>query len=384
MASRAHQRMGELRGILNSAIKTRSPTGLTVHSRIWVKEKSRLKGMRDELREIKTNLGLYFSGRGSTYTINNTVLLRHVQFENIQFTQTQNQHARRVTTLLEGIARQLNGLNGLPEEQRRLNNLLQDLGVRLVAETRQSRIIVEESSQSQQQHLTQTTTTTETKTSRFKIEFSRFQKRSCTSFCSCVCHKRTRFRSPTFARRLLGSLCVGYSSIPLFAQKCSEETCREKTNFSATFTYYFPSWLISKMISLIFITTAAGDPAACLSIRPLNRDFSIFRMASTGDLSGIKSILGTRNVHPSVGYHGGWTPLHYAITHGHAAVCKLLVAAGADPNVEDNTFQQSALDWAWTRILGNSFPHKMSLEFQEIFNDRDCLEETGWAKIVID
>lgn len=46
----------------------------------------------------------------------------------------------------------------------------------------------------------------------------------------------------------------------------------------------------------------------------------------------------------------------------------------------------SALEWAWTKILGNSFSPEATQEMEDLFNDRDCLEEMGFTylhKIVL-
>lgn len=58
------------------------------------------------------------------------------------------------------------------------------------------------------------------------------------------------------------------------------------------------------------MTTPLGDLDGVIKIRKLTRDFSIFRFASVGDLTGIKRLLELRTAHPSAGFWGNWTPLH--------------------------------------------------------------------------
>ena len=101
----------------------------------------------------------------------------------------------------------------------------------------------------------------------------------------------------------------------------------------------------------------------------------------------MKSLLVRKTDHPSAAFWGGWTPLHYAIAGGHAAMCRLLLSSKADPHVEDGDNQQSALEWAWMKILGKAFDKPLLLAFQSIFTDRECLEEMGFTiihKIVLD
>ncbi|CAO2653373.1 Nn.00g027840.m01.CDS01 [Neocucurbitaria sp. VM-36] len=53
----------------------------------------------------------------------------------------------------------------------------------------------------------------------------------------------------------------------------------------------------------------------------------------------------------------------------------------ADPMIEDGHNQISPLEWAWTKILGGSYEHDTQAEMEELFSDRDCLEEMGFAKL---
>jgi ankyrin repeat protein len=78
---------------------------------------------------------------------------------------------------------------------------------------------------------------------------------------------------------------------------------------------------------------------------------------------------------PSIDY------LQYAISNGQAAVCKLLLSEKADPLIEDGANSQSALEWAWCKILGKSFEPDCLQEFETIFSDRECLEEFGFSEI---
>lgn len=195
------------------------------------------------------------------------------------------------------------------------SNAIQSLGNGVTASARieQSHTVSSQQTTRLSPNALQSTETRETTISSFKLEFSRFQKKSCSRLCSCACHYRSRYRSPLLANQILGSLFIGFSSLPFIAPRCTERSCTRRSPFSATFTYQFPSWLIARVVSLIFITTAAGDPAACLKIRHVNRDFSIFRMASIGDVTGIQSLLKQKVAHPSATFCGGWTPLHVRV-----------------------------------------------------------------------
>lgn len=143
-----------------------------------------------------------------------------------------------------------------------------------------------------------------------KLDISRFRKLSCKPFCSCPCHRRFRRRCSSMTNRIIGHLFLGYSSLPFVGPTC-EEGCMQKAKFSATFTYYFPSWFVVwKALSLVMMATQLGDLGGVIEVRKLSRDFSIFRFACVGDIAGIKRLLERRSVHPSAGFWGNWTPLH--------------------------------------------------------------------------
>lgn len=144
----------------------------------------------------------------------------------------------------------------------------------------------------------------------FKLDISRSRKLSCKPFCSCLCHRRIRRKSPSITNKILGHLFLGYSSLPFIGPDC-EEGCVQKAKVSATFTYYFPSWLVIRnALSLVMMTTQLGDLGRVIKVHKLTRDFSIFRFACVGDIAGIKRLLESRSVHPSAGFWGNWTSLH--------------------------------------------------------------------------
>jgi hypothetical protein len=217
--------------------------------------------------------------------------------------------------LLLDILRQFNRIDGLEGEQRRSNDLIRALTLRLLSEPGFQPIEAapaDPTSTTPAERLPPLTGTSDYNSSIFKLDISRFRKNACRPFCSCACHRRYRRRAPTLTNKLLGSLFLGYSNLPFFTVSCDEPTCIQPSSFSATFTYYFPSWfIVRRMLSLIIMTTTLGDQGACLKIRKIQcKDFSIFRMAAIGDWKGIKSLLDRRVEHPSASWWGGWTPLH--------------------------------------------------------------------------
>lgn len=247
---------------------------------------------------------------GSTYSQRSVTLLGRVLLESARTTQYQTERSNQFDSRLQVLTQQLAELSTVPKSQRQLLALIEGSSVAVVAsaetstgstinttttttttittttesnrdETRPASAAAEADPQATGPSPQRPTGTAMTETTRFttvtssesvsrlKLEFSRFRKQGCVPDCECSCHQRRRYKSPSFAPRVLGEFFIGFSSLPLLSRRCSDERCTQRSPFSATFTYYLPTFLLNKMVSLVFITTSQGDPAACVKIRPL-------------------------------------------------------------------------------------------------------------------
>ena len=216
----------------------------------------------------------------------------------------------------------------IPEAQRQLITLVENLNTAVVTTEERSRqntttttteiahVVsnpvttssggeTRDASQPDSSTITTSSTTVSTESvSKLKLEFSRFQKRGCVPECECKCHQRRRYRSPSFIQKILGELFIGFSNLPLLSTRCSDDRCTQKSPFSATLTYYLPTLFLKKMVSLVLITTSQGDPAACLKVRPLSSDFSIYRAVENKNLQAVRKMVDSRQSHPSATFKG--------------------------------------------------------------------------------
>jgi hypothetical protein len=258
------------------------------------------------------------------------VLLKRSLLENAQRFEQGVQRNNEVNTMLKLLARQLAEITSIRDAQQQLLTLIEGLNQAVVTseqrlmktittttvtethnETGNGRTVPPQISHSDQAGAhaptsTSTSTTISTESvSKLKLEFSRFQRKGgCVSERECTCHRRRRYRSPSSAQKFLGEALMGFTGLPLFASPCSDSRCVERSPFSATMTYYLPTLLLNRMVSLIFITTSQGDPAACIKIRPLNSDFSIYRAVENNDLEGVRNVITCRTAHPSAAFNG--------------------------------------------------------------------------------
>jgi hypothetical protein len=261
----------------------------------------------------------------STFARRSVVLLKRVLVESTQTAQQQVARSDKFDATLHSLAEQLAELSVLPKSQQRLVSLIETLGTAALTAEETSRKTVKQTTtqanvvtddlaptttprdlppDQNADFITTSTTTTTESISRLKLEFSRFQKRGCLPACECSCHRRRRYRSPSFAQKVVGELFIGFSSLPLLSKSCEDPRCVQRSPFSATFTYHLPTLLFSKMISLIYITTSQGDPAACIKVRPLSTDFTIYRAVEKNDNQLVRSLVDKRLAHPGATYKG--------------------------------------------------------------------------------
>jgi len=69
----------------------------------------------------------------------------------------------------------------------------------------------------------------------------------CNRFCKCQCHIPGRVETPRWLRAVAGSLFYAYTGSPwLHRRSCNYVKCKGHSTYSSQFTYYFPSWMISR------------------------------------------------------------------------------------------------------------------------------------------
>ena len=137
--------------------------------------------------------------------------------------------------------------------------------------------------------------------------------RSCEGHCSCICHSKYPYKSPRLVSKLLGSLFIGYSGLPLSTQQCNLSGCINQTR-SIQVSYTFPSWFVWKTLNITAEQSFLNGPCFGLSVK--NRinvaaGANIFSFASKGDIPAIVTLLekrmGSLNDVTSV---DGYTPFH--------------------------------------------------------------------------
>jgi hypothetical protein len=123
----------------------------------------------------------------------------------------------------------------------------------------------------------------------------------CNGNCECICHSRSRIQSPDIFNRFLGHLFIGYAGLPIWTRNCNNNNCTNQYSRAVQVSYTFPGWLLSRTIDITAATTYTNEPQFGLKVRNRieNTENSVFTLARTGNLDGIKDLFQERRISPN-------------------------------------------------------------------------------------
>lgn len=127
--------------------------------------------------------------------------------------------------------------------------------------------------------------------------------------CSCKCHERNRISTLGMLDPFFGAAYAGLHG--LYTPACTETSCSRQWTKSAWLKYYFPSWFLSRMVSLV----VSSSPLCGLSVelnfpRLVDRNAEIFSYAAHGDIDGLVGLFRRREASPKdVQFDTGYTAL---------------------------------------------------------------------------
>ena len=124
-----------------------------------------------------------------------------------------------------------------------------------------------------------------------KCRVSQIRRVSCSQNCSCICHVRRYSRTPRIFDNIIGSLFLGYSSIPVLTPNCDKSSCSRYSYSIVTVMFLFPRWLFYRLL-LITITNSRRDgPEVYLKmVRIRSASSTIFANASSGNITSIQRL----------------------------------------------------------------------------------------------
>jgi hypothetical protein len=145
---------------------------------------------------------------------------------------------------------------------------------------------------------------------------SRLLRKVCRPWCSCICHSKRSVKTPALWKNVLGSVFVGYSGVPVLTPACDETSCLQRTTFGADITYYFPTWLISRAISVNLSASTFGTPELSLRMpRMINWAAPLWYGARIGDQIRVEMLFSEGNASPYDVNAYGQSSLHVRPSH---------------------------------------------------------------------
>ena len=133
----------------------------------------------------------------------------------------------------------------------------------------------------------------------------------CKIGCPCRCHLQSEWRSPPFLHHLLGALFVNYAGLPSISADCTYKLCQGHPESHIRFKYYFPRWVLARVVELMVQISKARGLWQCLKVAEvISDDADIFKYVALDSTDGVKRLLDSRKVSPFVVSNiGGVTPL---------------------------------------------------------------------------
>ena len=138
------------------------------------------------------------------------------------------------------------------------------------------------------------------------------RKNRCVDYCSCRCHQVHTLQNPGLLKRFFGSLFVGFNGIPSLISQCTEKNCRKQLTPTIRVSYYFPEWMMNRMLRFALSGGFADGPQVSLRVPQVVPDNSaVFECAVHGDLAGMRLLFDQGFASPfDVGVGTGRSALH--------------------------------------------------------------------------
>ena len=124
---------------------------------------------------------------------------------------------------------------------------------------------------------------------------------TCANHCKCLCHKKRYLNTPRILSKALGVLFVQYSAHPMGTpSRCMETGCQAHYNFKAQVYYWFPVWLLSKMMAIHFMLTLYNEPVVSLTVRAvLPGSADLFQFTILDETEGLQRLFSNRSASPN-------------------------------------------------------------------------------------
>ena len=249
----------------------------------WIRQQQKVQSIKDEIRSFRMNLAAIVGLVASKTTSRLELRVSQIQIDN-------SAHHSRLDSALPAI------IESQAESKGLLDNLFRSF-------TATPQMSTTKNPAKQSKPTTQVTTTM-----GLQIHLAR-QFDSCTD-CSCACHSRCAWRSPSYLKDFLGLLFIGYTGLPILNPRCDAVECIQNSQSSVYFRYLFPPWLLACALEYYIRISQSSGVSQCLRVsNVLPQGAAIFLLTRSGDTEGLKKLLSSRKGSPFDINFRGATPL---------------------------------------------------------------------------
>ena len=132
------------------------------------------------------------------------------------------------------------------------------------------------------------------------------------SDCKCSCHIQKNVQGYSSLGNILGRLFLAHTSSSILRKSYNLSTCRQQNAKSIRFTYLFPRWFLSSVVSTTFSTSSLGTPNLNLKVRKIVPESNrLFALCMTEGAHESQQGFVNKEASPDDIHHrGGWTPRH--------------------------------------------------------------------------
>ena len=129
---------------------------------------------------------------------------------------------------------------------------------------------------------------------------------SCPVTCTCNCHQTWEIDSPRVLRRLFGYSKIEGAEVPFFKGACSLQSCKGKRATFVNISFFLPTMMAARMISLWFTSSPLYGPELLLRVpRVVRKNTPAFKAILWGGLDDVKRSISVGEMKPwDVDYTG--------------------------------------------------------------------------------
>jgi ankyrin repeat protein len=184
--------------------------------------------------------------------------------------------------------------------------------------------------------------------------------------------------------QVTGLLFMRYSGKPLLtAMKCTKKRCKGRHQSKIHASYYFPGWMLHRMVEVVATWDANAAPAMNLRVMRVIPDQSpLFSYSREGRTADIQDLFLQNLASPiDIQESDGRSALHIALYNGHPSTAKFLLDKGADRDYKDKYFQ-SAVGACWEiKFQKLRIPTIEACVIGGATEDSDYLDERGLTPV---